>query len=103
MPPCAAFECERTGWTLAMIPTDAPSSAAASAARCPASPPPITSTSCEGMKASILLGPGSGGAGFYATVADGPYQRYGRPFAGCSSRPREGLQRPHHLLDGDDA
>ena len=32
MPPWAAFECERTGWTLDMIPTDAPSSAAASAA-----------------------------------------------------------------------
>ena len=28
MPPWAAFECERTGWTLEMIPTDAPSSAA---------------------------------------------------------------------------
>ena len=24
MPPWAAFECERTGWTLEMIPTDAP-------------------------------------------------------------------------------
>ena len=24
IPPWAAFECERTGWTLEMIPTDAP-------------------------------------------------------------------------------
>ena len=42
MPPCAAFECERTGWTLLMIPTETPSSAAASAARWPASPAPIS-------------------------------------------------------------
>ncbi len=49
MPPWAAFECERTGWTLETIPTETPSSAAASAARWPASPAPITSTSCFGM------------------------------------------------------
>ena len=29
IPPCAAFECERTGWTLQMIPTEMPCSAAA--------------------------------------------------------------------------
>ena len=28
MPPWAAFECDRTGWTLEMIPTDAPARAA---------------------------------------------------------------------------
>ena len=33
IPPWAAFECERTGWTLLMIPTETPSWAAASAAR----------------------------------------------------------------------
>ena len=49
MPPWAAFECERTGWTLEMIPTDAPSSAAARAARWPARPAPMTRTSCWGI------------------------------------------------------
>ena len=33
MPPAAAFECERTGWTLDMMATVAPASAAAKAAR----------------------------------------------------------------------
>ncbi len=51
IPPWAAFECERTGWTLETIPTETPSSAAASAARWPASPAPITSTSCFGIEA----------------------------------------------------
>src|SRR5436190_21295456 len=50
MPPCAAFECERTGWTLERMPTDAPSAAAARAARWPARPAPMTSTSCSGMR-----------------------------------------------------
>src|SRR3954466_13628486 len=54
MPPWAAFECERTGWTFDKIPTDTPSSAAASAARWPASPAPITSTSCVGKARGSL-------------------------------------------------
>src|SRR5258705_7414302 len=54
MPPWAAFECERTGWTFERIPTDAPASAAASAARCPASPAPMTSTSCWGKARASL-------------------------------------------------
>ena len=33
IPPWAAFECERTGWTLETIPTETPCSAAARAAR----------------------------------------------------------------------
>ncbi len=45
IPPCAALEWERTGWTLLMIPTDTPCSAAARAARWPARPAPITRTS----------------------------------------------------------
>src|SRR3954468_6547126 len=49
MPPAAATECERTGWTLLMIATDAPSSAAAVAARWPARPAPMIRTSCAGM------------------------------------------------------
>src|SRR6476469_3434064 len=54
MPPWAAFEWERTGWTLLMIPTDTPSSAAARAARWPASPAPITSTSWDGTGADAI-------------------------------------------------
>ena len=38
IPPWAALECERTGWTLETIPTETPSSAAASAARWPGEP-----------------------------------------------------------------
>src|SRR5919199_5361890 len=49
MPPAAALECERTGWTLLMIATVAPAWAAARAARCPARPAPMMRTSCEGM------------------------------------------------------
>src|SRR5579875_2548640 len=49
MPPAAATEWDRTGWTLLMIPTLAPDCAAARAARCPASPAPIIKTSCSGI------------------------------------------------------
>src|SRR3954451_13379816 len=54
MPPWAAFEWDRTGWTLERIPTEPPRSAAASAARCPARPAPITSTSCVGKARASL-------------------------------------------------
>src|SRR3954467_10758990 len=54
MPPWAALECERTGWTLDRIPTDTPSSAAARAARWPARPAPITSTSWDGTGADAI-------------------------------------------------
>src|SRR4051812_40607082 len=54
MPPWAALEWERTGCTLERIPTEAPCSAAASAARCPASPAPITSTSVWGKARASL-------------------------------------------------
>src|SRR3954454_21367121 len=49
MPPAAAPEWERTGWTLLMIATVAPASAAARAARWPARPAPMIRTSCAGM------------------------------------------------------
>src|SRR4051794_3613048 len=49
MPPAAALEWERTGWTLLMIPTVAPAPAAARAARWPARPAPMMRTSWEGM------------------------------------------------------
>src|SRR3954469_23990883 len=54
MPPAAALECERTGWTLLMMATVAPASAAASAARWPARPAPMIRTSCAGMAASLV-------------------------------------------------
>src|SRR5271166_1347096 len=54
IPPAAATECERTGWTLLMIATLAPSCAAASAARWPARPAPMIRTSCAGMAVSDL-------------------------------------------------
>src|SRR4051794_17710637 len=54
MPPWAALECERTGCTFDRIPTETPCSAAASAARCPASPAPMTSTSCWGKARASL-------------------------------------------------
>src|SRR3954449_3851943 len=54
MPPWAAFEWERTGWTLERIPTETPSSAAASAARCPASRAQIRGTSCGGKARASL-------------------------------------------------
>src|SRR5215207_10616979 len=54
MPPAAAFECERTGWTLDMMATVAPASAAARAARWPASPAPMIRTSCAGMVGDLI-------------------------------------------------
>src|SRR3954454_24334876 len=69
MPPAAALECERTGWTLLMMPTVAPDQAAASAARCPARPAPMIRTSYEGMAGEsirgllaegVILGPSDG-------------------------------------------
>src|SRR6185436_11704034 len=61
MPPAAATECERTGWTLLMIATVAPSSAAARAARWPARPAPMMRTSWEGMAGNLISMPGGGG------------------------------------------
>src|SRR3954470_4839114 len=54
MPPAAALECDRTGWTLLMIATVAPALAAARAARCPASPAPMMRTSCAGMAEKLI-------------------------------------------------
>src|SRR5690349_5640846 len=56
MPPAAATECDRTGWTLLMSATEAPASAAASAPRWPARPAPMMRTSCAGMASWMLLG-----------------------------------------------
>src|SRR5215207_10843449 len=72
MPPAAALECERIGWTFDMIATVAPASAAARAARWPARPAPMIRTSCSGMGAAILLDryPASGGRQFADDVGD---------------------------------
>src|SRR3954465_14043512 len=77
MPPWAALECERTGWTLDRIPTGTPSAAAASAARCPARPAPITRTSCVGKARASL------------------WERVFRPLSRWA-------QRPAHLIGRDD-
>src|SRR5680860_1736244 len=58
MPPAAALECDRTGWTLLMIATVAPERAAASAARWPARPAPMINTSWEGMRQESIGGTG---------------------------------------------
>src|SRR4051794_21791411 len=47
MPPSAAPECERVGWSFEIIATSAPASCASIAARMPAQPAPTTSTSCS--------------------------------------------------------
>jgi len=46
MPPSAAPEWLRVGWSLETIATSAPASCASMAARMPAQPAPMTSTSC---------------------------------------------------------
>src|SRR5213078_4780278 len=86
MPPCAALECERTGWTLERIPTDAPASAAARAARWPARPAPITRTSWSGMGAAAIL-----------------FTRRLRAWRAGSGRRRGRLERPAHLVERHDA
>src|SRR3954466_9830695 len=53
IPPAAATVVERTVWTLLMIATVSPSSAAASAARWPARPAPMIRTSWAGMASKI--------------------------------------------------
>src|SRR5215203_1960402 len=59
IPPAAATECERTGWTFERMPTVAPASAAARAARWPARPAPMMRTSCAGIEAPDCIGGGS--------------------------------------------
>src|SRR3954447_13219124 len=63
MPPAAATECDRTGWTLLMIATVAPASAAARAARWPARPAPMMRTSCAGMALSKRRGESNSSTG----------------------------------------
>ena len=47
MPPSAAPECERVGWSLETTATSAPARFASIAARIPASPAPTITTSCR--------------------------------------------------------
>src|SRR6476659_4632363 len=68
MPPAAALECERTGWTLLKMATVAPASAAASAARWPARPAPMMRTSCAGMVGESIE---RGGQSVYGAASAG--------------------------------
>src|SRR2546430_17406765 len=74
MPPAAALECERTGWTLLRMATVAPASAAARAARWPARPAPMIRTSWLGMGAGVLIHDHGreGGVGHEAPEGGGP-------------------------------
>src|SRR3954468_5990866 len=98
MPPAAATECERTGWTLLMIATEAPSSAAARAARWPASPAPMIRTSCDGMAPALyrsvpLTRPVPGGG---RTVRPGRSSAvHHRPGDGCREGAADVLERDH--------
>src|ERR1700712_4911114 len=95
MPPAAATECERTGWTLLMIATDAPASAAANAARWPANPAPRMRTSCAGMYAALALE--VGGDGLYRSDLFGhPHPRACARARMADSAPASGrLAYPH--------
>src|SRR5215217_4094576 len=90
MPPAAATECERTGWTLDRIATVAPASAAARAARWPARPAPMMRTSCSGIEAP------SGGPDWTL------YVRPSRTRMRLPGRKRRGDGAPH-LLERHDA
>src|SRR5215211_7619850 len=99
MPPWAALEWERTGWTLLMIPTDTPSSAAASAARCPARPAPITRTSWEGTSADAIDAksePAVGIRGALSTRLKLPlWRRFGRVEPALAEPADRRLAEPH--------
>src|SRR3954447_22102146 len=100
MPPAAATECERTGWTLLMIATDAPASAAASAARWPARPAPRMRTSCAGMYRALRLE--VRGHGLYRADSLRP-SCVGRALDPRSWRLDAGCQRPPHAVQRDEA
>src|SRR3954451_6117837 len=91
MPPAAATECERTGWTLLNSATDAPASAAANAARCPARPAPMMRTSCAGMLPAVYL----------SGLRDDPPIAWTRSSGHAARRGRG--ERAADLLEGDDA
>ena len=85
MPPAAATECERTGWTLLMIATVAPASAAARAARWPARPAPMIRTSWAGMPVESIR------------------RRAARRPGGPSAPAEAAEQRPADLVERDHA
>src|ERR1700716_392157 len=99
MPPAAALECERTGWTLLMIATVAPASAAARAARWPARPAPMMRTSWLGIAGADPIPRRRSDA---VREPDHGARRSG---ARCARRLRRDgrLQRAPDLLDGDHA
>src|SRR5258707_7952659 len=99
MPPAAATECERTGWTLLMIATLAPCCAAARAARCPARPAPMIKTSCAGM-APCASSWGEAAARLYNERASVPGSSGGRQGAADLGEGDHALQHPVGV-DGD--
>src|SRR3954452_12315702 len=62
MPPSAAPEWLRVGWSFEMTPTFAPASYAAIAARMPAQPAPTTRTSCVASIGGEAIGKSGGPA-----------------------------------------
>src|ERR1700689_1826886 len=102
MPPAAATECERTGWTLLMIATLAPFSAAASAARWPARPAPMINTSCAGMAPWSRLGKRGLRVGLYNARAFGLMSRAALASHGRTGGPG-GSQRLAELRERHDA
>src|SRR5258708_16955601 len=99
MPPAAATECERTGWTLLMIATLAPCCAAARAARCPARPAAMIKTSCAGM-APCASSWGETAARLYNERASVPGSSGGRQGAADLGEGDHALQHPVGV-DGD--
>src|SRR3954465_12407442 len=103
MPPAAATERDRTGCTLLMIATDAPSSAAARAARWPARPAPMIRTSCAGMGRQLYRAVRRGGPAPGTGVTAPSQGGAGRAGGGHGrAGPRPG-ERPAHLVERHDA
>src|SRR3954454_2839762 len=94
MPPAAALECERTGWTLLMIATVAPERAAASAARWPARPAPMINTSCEGMARESIGGQGNGVAPPKSVILGEEHDPRPQPASRAGARRRRPRRRP---------
>src|SRR5665811_2547756 len=108
MPPAAATEWERTGWTLLTIATLAPACAAASAARWPARPAPIIRTSCDGIGRDSITRRYDPAAGFsawriWATVTTPRRMPSASTATIPPSRPRPSLRNSCLLYTSDAA
>src|SRR5689334_17842965 len=101
MPPAAATEWERTGWTLEMIATDAPVCAAARAARWPARPAPMIRTSWDGTSSDSIYARCRPRPRPWTGRSPGPEGRPRASRLGAGGGAERGLQCPADLLDGD--